>query len=214
VTDHAIVRLMLLTEWQRRWCLEVMDRIRARPISGPFQRESSKELGLSTNVKQYLDLDSIREQLEDGRYDTVQDWICDVRYIWAAAQRLFREGTPVHAMAIDLSRWFERRFAEFPRCQAEQWLADFRSTHTKLRDLVDSYPERLPGPVREIEPHQTETRSPPRPVRLASPPRIVSEVASSSGQYRSVIAPDPRTQKTEKRAIVDLFDLPPKPKPN
>jgi hypothetical protein len=222
VIDHAIVGLMPLTEWQRRWCLQVMDRIRAKPISGPFQRESSRELGLSANIEHYLDLDSIGEQLEDGRYHTVQDWICDVRYIWAAAQRLFREGTPVHAMAADLSTWFERKFAEFPRCLAEQWLADFRSTRGKLRALVDSYPDRRiepPAPVREIGPIQRrsspgpiETISPPPPERTPSPPRIVGHV-TSSGQYRSIVAHDPRTQKTEKRAVADPFDLMAKPKP-
>jgi hypothetical protein len=197
---------MPLTDWQRQWCLDVMDKINQKPISVPFQREFASDAG-TIGISYHLT--AVREKLESGTYATMQEWVQDMRLIWLSAQKLFRKGTPLNAMATHLSDWFERRFHTFPRCQMEEWLMKFNATREKLRALVESY-EEYGGVIEDVKERVTSSKKREledmKPTVVASTP-VITPPSSGVVKTSAFIGHDPRVQKPTAHQEIKLFDV-------
>jgi hypothetical protein len=183
-----------------------MDKIQTKPISIPFQSDFFRDSGA---IGPSRNLSSVRTRLESGAYASVQEWIKDIRLIWVLAQKLFRKGTPLNAMAAHLSEWFERRFHTFPRSQAEEWLLNFNVTRGKLRALVENY-AKCGGIMEEVETAVAPEKKKERRIKLAMAPTgsVVVRQSTEAVQTSAVIAPDPRVQKpVVRQEVVNLFDL-------
>lgn len=135
---------MKLTKFQHQQCLDFMDELSKKAISKPFLQDLSLTFGLTepknTYLKNPLDLSEIRQKINDKKYRTIQDWECDVRLVFDNAIALLNSSSPIFAMAKDLQKWVDKKLSAFPRSEYDLWLNQFNRAHTKLQELVDSFP--------------------------------------------------------------------------
>lgn len=147
---------MVLPDFQREWCIKMINKINKMEISMPFRSELTREYGINKDiidiVKTPMDLSIVRERLENNLYNNIDEFGRDVRLIWGNTLKIFRKGSSVYAMAADLSNWFEKRFNNYPRNQVEEWFILFHKTRADLIDLVNTCPgrERLVEVVAEV----------------------------------------------------------------
>lgn len=174
-----------LPKFQQKQCLKILNKLLEKSISKPFQQNLSENFMLPEPINVYLgkpiDLLTIRENLKNDQYKSIQDWICDVFLVFDNALSLFNSGSPINAIAKDLRNWFEKKVKNFPRTSNELWLIEFTSTHEKLQKLVDSYPKPKAGAshrLREEEsqsyqqsPHHVKNDS-PNNHKITKPPNL------------------------------------------
>ncbi|EAY16228.1 Bromodomain containing protein [Trichomonas vaginalis G3] len=126
-----------------------MKEIAERPISQPFFQplvDDQNYPKIFPPDKQ-MDFSKIKEKLEQGRYESLPDWIKDVNLIWANAATLPKESL-IRAMADDLKSWFNDKGLKLskkyvPRIQEESWLKEFENIQSKYKRLMDTCPVKL-----------------------------------------------------------------------
>lgn len=95
----------------REKCGEMIRMLKAHPLIGPF-------MGLSAfpNYAQAapdpLDLSVVEKRLNSGNYTTLDQFVEDVRKIWANVQSFIRPNIDIHAANMSLSAYFEDLLAK------------------------------------------------------------------------------------------------------
>jgi hypothetical protein len=198
-----------MSDFQRDWCLQIMDKLSQKPISRPFQQELTREQGLSAKITTFiehpLDLSIVRDKLEDGGYNTIAEWAKDIRIIWKSVRKLYRKDSPIWAMATDLSTWFEKHYREYPRSQSEQWFIQFSRTRADLEKLVETYPDRRIVPEPQIKPEpKVEMEIEP----VAAPTVIEEAPPVAERKLKLIIGDMSKREKPKENEPPKLFDIP------
>ena len=132
-----------MTDFQKKYCLRMLDKIEKHPISELFRdKPSAIDDRYSTSLiepEKYMDLKIVRKKLEEGQYKCINDWGSDVRMIWKNAQDNYPDSA-ISLMAADLSRWFEKRWGEYPRTEEEQWAKKLKKVEASVRNLTSKFP--------------------------------------------------------------------------
>lgn len=97
-------------------CAEVLAAMKEREEAEPFLVPVDwKGLGIPDYpkiVKKPMDLGTVEERLEAGKYARPDKFAEEVRLIWQNAQRFNQPGSGIYASSESLSRFFEKRFAK------------------------------------------------------------------------------------------------------
>jgi hypothetical protein len=141
-------------EFQKAYCLKMLDKIEKRPIASFFRDAPSPDTeymgGYLERPKKPMDLRTVRQRLVDGTYKTMNEWGVDVRLIWSNAHSCYPPESPIYLIALELSAWFEKKWANYPRTQAEHWATKLKKIRPKIRQLRDGMPIRtdlIPQPA-------------------------------------------------------------------
>ena len=127
-----------ITQFQKEWCLSIIEKLYKKPTSKPFQTPLVHEEGvLSTNANiQPMDLETVNNKIMKDRYQTMKDFASDVRLIWYNAQSFYPKEHELSLMASDLSSWFEEKLKNYPVTSEEKWLNKLRKAEQQLDNLI------------------------------------------------------------------------------
>jgi hypothetical protein len=132
-----------MLEFQKAYCIKMLEKIEKRPISVFFRDTPADpryiEESLDRPTKP-MDLRTVRRNITGGAYKTMNDWGSDIRLIWCNAQSCYPPDTPMHLMAFELSNWFEKKWASYPRTEAEHWANKVKKLRSKIRQLHEGMP--------------------------------------------------------------------------
>ena len=135
-----------LTYFQRKWCISVMDKMGKIHTSKPFEAKPSQDTQLGQRFAdlcpEAIDLNTVRERLQQKRYNSVIEWGLDVRKVfWCWISFYQNEAQhPVAQMARDLQEWFEKKFNSYPRDRNEQWMMKLEKARRKCEKLIKTAP--------------------------------------------------------------------------
>ena len=144
-----------LTQFQKEWCLSIIEKLYKKPTSKPFQTPLVHEEGVltqNTNI-QPMDLETVNNKITKDRYPTIKDFASDVRLIWYNAQSSYPKEHELSLMASDLSTWFEDKLKNYPVTSEEKWLNKLRKAEKSLEDLIQN-----PIPPKPVLIYETENK--------------------------------------------------------
>lgn len=135
-----------LPEFQKNFIANVMKELAERPISAPFFQPLADDQNNPVYIQgdKQIDFTKIKEKFEEGRYESIADWIKDVGTIWTNAATLPKESL-VRAMAEDLKSWINDKKLKMqkktmPRIQEEFWIKEFENIQSKYKKLMETCP--------------------------------------------------------------------------
>eukprot|EP01083_Nonionella_stella_P034584 94651_1 len=95
-------------------CLALLDELTkqedADAFLNPVDWEALKLPDYPVIIKKPMDLGTIRDNINDGKYDDAYDFAEDVRLVWKNAKLYNTPGSPIYINAESLSQLFERKF--------------------------------------------------------------------------------------------------------
>jgi len=96
-------------------CQQILVFLLKHKLSFPFnQPVNPQELGIPDYfdvIKEPMDLGTVSEKLSYGEYESIDDFVADVRLIWSNALLYNPPGNEVHEMAQSLSNLFEKKIS-------------------------------------------------------------------------------------------------------
>lgn len=132
------VSLPALPQYQKNWCINIMNKLDKKAISEPFKhKEESDQVKGFYSEKDNIDLETIRNKLQDNKYDTVIEFGCDVRQVFYNALDTFQPTDHRYMMAHELQDWFEKKFNNFPRTAQEKWYMKLNKTRKKIKKMLE-----------------------------------------------------------------------------
>eukprot|EP00474_Spongospora_subterranea_P008673 CRZ09131.1 hypothetical protein [Spongospora subterranea] len=94
-------------------CMPILKFIASKPDAEPFLDPVDwEELGIPDYpevIKVPMDLGTVKAKLEDGKYETENDFAADVRRVWDNAKKYNQPGSGIYVAADALSKLFDRR---------------------------------------------------------------------------------------------------------
>lgn len=115
----------------------MMKKMRGREITLPFREGLNQTLGIEDpNFPKCLSLDDVEENLGEGKYGSISEWIRDVRTVFQTPSVLFPEQSTIRLIGDYLDGWFERKTHEYPRTETEEWLIKLNKVESELSQLV------------------------------------------------------------------------------
>ena len=130
-----------VTQYQKEWCLSILDKLYLKPTSRPFQTPLVNDEGIISQnnvIQQPMDLETVRNKVTKDKYQTIKDFSDDVRLIWYNAQSYYPQDHPLTLMAADLSTWFEGKLKNYPVTAEDKWLMKLHKAQQKLNDLIEN----------------------------------------------------------------------------
>jgi hypothetical protein len=106
-----------LTQEQVKSCLQLIDVISSDPNAEAFLTPVEwEELGLMdypTIVKNPMDLQSVRDNLESDKYDTFEKCFADIQLIWDNCRLYNRAGSDIYRICERMERSARRELNKF-----------------------------------------------------------------------------------------------------
>jgi hypothetical protein len=146
MSGHGRTRL---SEFQRRWCIDILDKLKKKRIAEPFHKKLVPDQSQNqkyADLPDLLDLDMCRSKLQTEEYESVIQFGIDVRKVFSGNIQAHPPGHPIFQMACDLQEWFEKRFLQFPRSQHELWMMNLEKARKKVASLIKKAPPMDPPP--------------------------------------------------------------------
>ena len=134
--------------FQHQFCTRIMDKLEARPICKFFIEVKPANLDRTLYFREHsrdtnapFDLAGVRQKLANGEYKSVNEWAMDIRYIWTHTRP--KNDTEQHydAIASELLRYFEKKWAEFPRSERENWARQLKKAGALAAKVYDKMPK-------------------------------------------------------------------------
>jgi len=100
-------------------CNTILKQLQAKPDAQPFLEPVDWEAyGLTDYpeiIKKPMDLGTIQNKLESGKYGTAEKFASDVRLVWKNAMTYNRSDSDIYMTADLLSKLFEKKFAKIKK---------------------------------------------------------------------------------------------------
>jgi len=112
----------------------LMDHKHAWPFNQPVDPVSLQILDYFDIIKNPMDFSTIKEQLEDGIYDTPEEFASDVRLVFKNAFAYNQAGSDICIMAENLQNLFEKKFAKLGKRTEDD--GGMESTINEIRDSM------------------------------------------------------------------------------
>ena len=136
-----------LSKFQQAKCLEITEKLINWPICNPFVEKVDPERDGAPDyyevIAEPMALQMVKQNLRDGKYDSIQAWQRDVNLIWDNAQKYNGDDTLYTYMALEARLWFDKQMKRFPSTQEEEWMGKIQRNVKKLCDLFSHPPAEL-----------------------------------------------------------------------
>lgn len=132
---------MELTAFQKEWCTKLLEKLMAKKMSIPFHDVLGTGINVFGEIKPSgICLNVVKQRLKDNKYRSMAEFGSDVNKVWRNAFDNFKPDTIMHAIATNLSKWFDKRFTGYPRTEKELFIYELRKLSVKLDYLAISAP--------------------------------------------------------------------------
>lgn len=138
-----------LTEELVTECLKVVDALSKHPIAeiflNPVDPEEDKVPNYLQIVKNPSDLGTVRQNLIEHKYATLQDFKRDVSLIWENAYLFNGRQSMISYMGEKLSRIFNKKMGKIEERPRDVWVSEYLKAQSTLVRLFRSQPKALEG---------------------------------------------------------------------
>jgi bromodomain-containing factor 1 len=114
----APVAATALTKAQSQWCSNTLKALKKNKSSGPFlEPVDPVKFNIPTYpdiVKKPMDLSTVQAKLGTHQYNTVDEFVSDVRLIFSNCYLFNGQDAPVSLMAAELEKAFDRAVYKMP----------------------------------------------------------------------------------------------------
>jgi len=91
----------------------------AEPFAVPVDWQAMQLYDYPEIIKKPMDLETIQNKLNEGKYPTPEKFCADVRLVWKNAMTYNRPDSEIHKTAEDMSKAFEKKYARIKRATAQ-----------------------------------------------------------------------------------------------
>ena len=124
-----------MKDFQRTWCQKILDKVRARRITGFLEQEL-----LQTGSQ--LSFETIARKLRNsgagpGNYKTVEEWVKDVNLVFFSVKSSVKPGSAQEEATDYLAEWFKKKTQRFPESEMDVWMMKFKKVQRRLKALME-----------------------------------------------------------------------------
>ena len=155
--SDKILTIGVMPDYQKKFCNQMMEKIRKRKISLPFLKPLPNQNPLEPTYKKIehpMDLSVVQENLNKGAYDSIALWARDIELVWSNAISTLPPENYLFMMAQEMQMWFKhemrltnsdgKAIGTFtPRFIEEKWLQDVDFLKKKIQKIINSCPIKL-----------------------------------------------------------------------
>jgi histone acetyltransferase len=129
---------MTVTPLQQRRMIAITVNLCKFPIAQLFLKpvDQSECPDYYKTIKRPMCLELVRQKLQDGTYQTAEQWKADINLIWKNGKSYNQETTVFFKMAEELRLVFQSMADTVPRTETEAWVLNLRKYQAKLTDMV------------------------------------------------------------------------------
>ena len=153
---------MSLSEFQKQRCLKVMDEIQSRQISRMFSHPVNPQVDncpdYFTKIKHPMDLSTSRKKLENGEYETVEQWKNDMELIWNNTFT-YNGKTLISTLARELQTLFRELTCNISSDLNSDWNLQFEKLRTEFNQVFRLIPKVPLQKQRATKPSQSNSIS-------------------------------------------------------
>ena len=140
---------MTLNDFQREWCLKIVEKLMSLDICKYFiemvDPEKDQAPGYYDIITEPMALGEVKKRLETGEYQDLASFKREVNLIWQNAVEYNGADSFFADMAKEASLWFQRKMKCFPLSSTEEWL-------WKVQRTIRDFHETLLHPPAELDP--------------------------------------------------------------
>lgn len=142
---------MTLSEFQREWCLKIVEKLMSLDICKYFiemvDPEKDQAPGYYDIITEAMALGEVKRRLESCEYQDLASFKRDVNLIWQNAVEYNGEESFFADMAKEASLWFNNKMKHLPASSTEEWLL-------KVQRTIRNFHETLSHPPGDLDPGQ------------------------------------------------------------
>ena len=143
-----------ITSEQKKKCLKIIDDIIKRPISTMFHEPVDPVLDDVPDYFDYIktpsDLSTVRRRLVENKYSSLQEYKNEMNLIWENAITYNGKQSFAGFIAVDLSKYFNRKFAKIEEPQSDQWINNYLKVRYLYCKLFRTVPRTIsPFPIHQ-----------------------------------------------------------------
>lgn len=135
------------------FCKDFTDKLTKHPLAIPFLRPVDARLvpDYYQKITRPMDLRTLKENLEQNKYDNSKQWAADALLIWQNAQKYNQKKTILYESAVKLEKKCKKAFERIPKTEAEAWALKVSKINHKIKNLLKEVPPEGSLTSRNIE---------------------------------------------------------------
>ena len=130
-------------------CLEIVDALTKHPVAeiflNPVDPEEDKVPNYHQIVKNPSDLGTVRQNLVDQKYKTLDEFKREMNLIWENAALFNGRHSTVACMGEKLARIFHKKMAAIEERPRDVWVSEYLKAQSMLVKLFRAQPKALEG---------------------------------------------------------------------
>lgn len=127
-------------------------------------------------IKKPIDLGTIKKNLGDGKYATLQEWISDVELVWKNAETYNEPGSAVAVNAGEGRRIFEKLSRRTSKYLMGAWCSEAYRLKRKITEIIQNPPQ---GKVKNVTQNANNSKQQKHNISLFSENDMVNFVKAS-----------------------------------
>ena len=133
-----------MNEYDRGWCLKVLNELVSWKISRPFLHPVDPEKDHAPDyyekIRKPIDFETIRDNLKDGRYSSAEEFKDDVDQLCQNGIIYNGRHSLLGLFCADIKQFMQKKYSKKPQDKKDQWFKKLARASSKLRDHVQNAP--------------------------------------------------------------------------
>ena len=126
---------------ERKYILGITEKLIKNPLCVAFLYPISREEEWSADyfaiIKKPMDLSTIKSNIENESYETIEEWKADVMQVWENSKTFNLKGTPLHVVADYLAKKCTNKyFVRIPRTEMDITKGKIEKINRKIQELT------------------------------------------------------------------------------
>lgn len=140
----SLFKKMLITENQREWCIKLMNYLYKWNLTMPFRAglDPNQELykEYKTKVENPIDLNKVKSELWAGNYQTIDNFLFDLKSVFENAKIFHGPGTVIYMMAEEILIYIKGQEQYKNMSEDERWIQELIQIQNRLEDHIKNRP--------------------------------------------------------------------------
>ena len=169
-----------MEEKQLEFCMKTMEDLCNHPITRTFHEPVPTGEDEPTNyhniIKKPIDLGTIRKNLQDNKYNIIQEWLDDVELVWKNAE-IYNEPTSLVAInAKESRRIFEKLIRKAYSFLMGTWCSEAFRLKNKISEIIQNAPS---GKIKSVTQNSNNSKQQKQNATLFTENDMVNFVKAS-----------------------------------
>lgn len=134
-----------MNPYDSQWCQKVLSELTSMPISNPFRSpvNPAEVPSYREKIQNPMDLSTMKKKLQHHQYNTVEEFISDIKLI-CENSRIFNGAETIYGLlANDIERIADKMYKEKPVSALDEWLTGLQKIQDEIDSLIKNPPEEI-----------------------------------------------------------------------